>query len=377
MDTKFASPERKNLKDVIQEFHELKKIGSIQELINALPYVATVLNEERQIIFTNNSLLEMFGLNSIDEVLGFRPGEVIQCIHSNLEEGGCGTSEYCKVCGAVRSIEKSRQLKTKVVDECRITSKRGEELISYDFEVSATPFKWLDKGYTIFTILDKSDEKRRRALERIFFHDIINKTGGLSGFLEIINELDDKERIKEITMMMQEVMHDLNEEILAQRQLLDAENNELRLDEDVCESLLILRSVVVQLKHHPVSAGKEIFIDGSSDNVELKTDPLLLKRVLTNMTKNALEASSQNQNVILESKQDGNFITFKVKNRKVIPRHIQLQIFQRSFSTKGSGRGLGTYSMKLIGENYLGGKVSFISNEGEGTIFMIELPINT
>ena len=48
-------------------------------------------------------------------------------------------------------------------------------------------------------------------------------------------------------------------------------------------------------------------------------------------------------------------------------------MFQRSFSTKGAGRGLGTYSIKLLGEKYLNGKVGFISEQGRGTIFSVEL----
>jgi sensor histidine kinase regulating citrate/malate metabolism len=52
-----------------------------------------------------------------------------------------------------------------------------------------------------------------------------------------------------------------------------------------------------------------------------------------------------------------------------MPPEVQLQIFQRSFSTKGKGRGVGTYSMKLLTERYLGGKLAFTSAAGEGTTF--------
>jgi sensor histidine kinase regulating citrate/malate metabolism len=52
-----------------------------------------------------------------------------------------------------------------------------------------------------------------------------------------------------------------------------------------------------------------------------------------------------------------------------------MRIFQRNYSTKSdSGRGLGTYSMKLFGETYLGGKVDFTSSESEGTTFHLRLP---
>jgi len=50
-------------------------------------------------------------------------------------------------------------------------------------------------------------------------------------------------------------------------------------------------------------------------------------------------------------------------------------LFQRSFSSKGSGRGLGTYSMKLFGEKYLDGEVSFESDRIKGTTFTISLPL--
>jgi len=52
----------------------------------------------------------------------------------------------------------------------------------------------------------------------------------------------------------------------------------------------------------------------------------------------------------------------------------QLQVFNRSFSTKGKNRGLGTYGAKLLTERYMGGKISFASHEGEGTTFFLWLP---
>jgi signal transduction histidine kinase len=54
---------------------------------------------------------------------------------------------------------------------------------------------------------------------------------------------------------------------------------------------------------------------------------------------------------------------------------VRAHVFQRSFSTKGTGRGLGTYSIKLLTERYLGGRVWFESAEGQGTTFHVELDI--
>lgn len=70
----------------------------------------------------------------------------------------------------------------------------------------------------------------------------------------------------------------------------------------------------------------------------------------------------------------GENIRYWVHNSGFIPRDIQLQIFIRSFSTKGRDRGIGTYSVKLL-SSYLNGNVSFTTSEENGTIFNAEYPI--
>jgi sensor histidine kinase regulating citrate/malate metabolism len=60
----------------------------------------------------------------------------------------------------------------------------------------------------------------------------------------------------------------------------------------------------------------------------------------------------------------------------VIPRETQLQIFHRSFSTKGEGRGIGLYSVKLMTERYLKGTVNFISDDSSGTTFTVTYPLD-
>jgi sensor histidine kinase regulating citrate/malate metabolism len=78
--------------------------------------------------------------------------------------------------------------------------------------------------------------------------------------------------------------------------------------------------------------------------------------------------------VTLACKSEPDGIVFSVRNPSVMDRSVQLQVFQRSFSTKGTGRGIGTFSIKLLTEQYLGGKVWFESGEPGGTVFHVRLP---
>jgi sensor histidine kinase regulating citrate/malate metabolism len=58
-----------------------------------------------------------------------------------------------------------------------------------------------------------------------------------------------------------------------------------------------------------------------------------------------------------------------------MPEVVRLQVFRRSFSTKSPlGRGIGTYSAKLITERYLGDSMSLTSSEEQGTILAVTLP---
>ena len=96
-------------------------------------------------------------------------------------------------------------------------------------------------------------------------------------------------------------------------------------------------------------------------------------RVLGNMGVNALEATPEGGKIRAWIEQTDQ-LSFCVWNEKEIPDRIAVRIFQRNFSTKNEmGRGFGTYSMKLLGEEMLGGSVRFTSSADEGTVFKFSL----
>lgn len=66
----------------------------------------------------------------------------------------------------------------------------------------------------------------------------------------------------------------------------------------------------------------------------------------------------------------------RFRGANIAIRHglTRMQMFQRSFSTKGPGRGIGTCLVRLFTEACLKGKVSFTSSEAEGTAFSVSIP---
>jgi len=238
--------------------------------------------------------------------------------------------------------------------------------------VGAKPLKFTHDQYTAFTVSDRSHENRRSALERIFFHDVLNTAGALLGFMKLSKDVTESEW-REFQPRILSLAQSVVEEIKAQHDLSAAENHELRLHPVKIGSESFLNEVAHSFEGHPIAKSKKVVVS-STGNHELVTDQILLRRVIGNLVKNALEATPAGGTVTVGYDPGGERFSFWVHNPAFIPRAIQLQIFQRSFSTKGEGRGLGTYSIKLLTERYLKGTVSFASSLDDGTTFFVAIP---
>jgi PAS domain-containing protein len=370
--TAFASPSRSSRSDLEAQFRIFEKMDGLNQIVALIPEVILILNENRQIVFANKVAISLFESNRLESVIGLRPGELLDCVHASETPGGCGTTKFCANCGAVKAILSGLK-GIETVDECKIIQKKSGD--AFDLRVWTFPLRYDDQPFTLFVINDISNEKRRRILERIFFHDVLNTASGIHSFSEILKEANQDE-LEEFQGIIYRLSNRLIDEITAQRELLAAESNELKSKPVATNSLEIINDVCDLYRNNELAKGKKLVVFSGSQSIDMTADQGLLTRVLTNMTKNALEASAPGDIVTLGCELVKGQVEFWVHNPVFIPENIQLQIFQRSFSTKGTARGLGTYSMKLLSERYLKGSVSFTSTEKEGTKFMARYPIS-
>ena len=373
--TCFAPAKRASHLPIMRDVLYLANDPELQNLLNSLSVGTAILNKERQIVFANEKLQEMASSTGTIDVLEMRPGEALNCKNSNTEPGGCGTSEHCRYCGAVRVILQSQNFNTRVSEDCRMTIKVNNCEISADFHVTAAPLNWRNRDYTMLSLLDIGHEKRRRAMERIFFHDLTNKTWNLKGLMDLVENKMIQPTDAFFLEATRTITDDLADELLFYRMLTDAENQDLRVVKAPVLSDEIIRKVTSLFVYYEVAKDIQIQVSADSASCLIYTEPTLLTRILTNMLKNALEASVAGEVVRIGCIEMGNGISFWVHNQAVMSRDVIMQVFQRSFSTKGNNRGLGTYSIKLLGEDYLKGKVKFTSSQGEGTVFSIMLPL--
>lgn len=369
--TEYASAKRSPLEQIMIDKWNIENGADTLVMLDAVPMYVLVLNNNRQIVYSNKIATDFLTKNSNGSILGLRPGEAIGCQHAFKTGSGCGTSNFCSTCGAVNSILKSINGEPDV-RECRISETLSGEI--FDLRVWSTPTTIHNEIYHIFAMKDIADENRRKVLERIFFHDIMNLAGGLRGIAYLLNDSDGEEN-KDLLPILDMTANNLIDEINAQKMLLEAESNLLAVNAVSFNVADLFTSVLRIYKLHSSAEGKKILIDENSWNGMMKSDFTLLKRVIGNMVKNALEASPIGKAVCMNAVQTPETIILSVHNDTFMPPDVQLQMFQRSFSTKGTGRGLGTYSIKMLTEKYLGGTVRFESTKEAGTTFFVELPV--
>lgn len=373
-ETAFAPAERASRTEIEAGIASLTGHPLLRALLDAADVSVVVLNRQRQILVGNSVLLEGLGIDGISFIEGLRPGEALGCIRASQCAGGCGTAPECARCGAVLAILESQHSEQSVERECLMTVRRDHAIDALELRVRATQAKIGTETFTVVGLRDISAEKRRDALERIFLHDIANTLSPLIISAESLasqRARDPVSTARRIAILARRLKRDIED----QRVLLQAENGTLEINRAPIQLAATFEAAIAIVEGLPEATGRSLQIVSCDSLCPVVTDESLLIRVLLNMLKNALEATPEAGVVRLGAESVPGACEVRVWNAGVIAPSVASQVFKRSFSTKASrGRGLGTFSMKLFGENYLGGEVGFTSIEGVGTTFFIRLP---
>jgi len=355
------------------EIETLSKSAIVDGLLEAVHGLMAVLNENRQLLALNDSMLHAFGVKSMASILGLRLGEVVHCVHAEHAPGGCGTSEFCSTCGA--AIAQVVALSANRANEqlCAIDIPGDEARNDLFFRVRASPLTIAGHRFILLFLQDVSQEQRGVALEQVFLHDLRNTTMGISMGTALLAESAAGTN-HEIARDVLNLADRLAREIELQRCVAHSSVNDLATKPTTLNVTTLFEELHRCCRQHPAIGHRILEFAQPQTDETLRSDPVVLNRILYNMISNALEACPDGATVKVAARRTASHLVFSVWNKGYISPEIARRIFQRNFSTKGSlGHGLGTYSMKLLGEKLLGGQVSFTSTPEQGTCFTLAL----
>lgn len=370
-ETLFAPAAKATEWELARQERALALAPHLGDLLEGNVAAAAILNPQRQILVANQQLSAVTG-HSRDDLIGERLGDAFGCVHAGEGPSGCGSAPACRFCGCAGALVEAGATGRPARGEWRILSSRKEGPEARDLLVAARPVSIGGETFLLAAIDEITDSKRREALERVFFHDVLNVAGALHGMLALWPVLSASERM-EYAERSGGLAAQLVEEIESQRDLVEAERGDLQARPEDVDVARLLEQQRRAWSGSEIAEGKRLSVACAARCPSLRTDPVLLRRVLGNLVRNALEASGTGDTVTI-AYEDTEGPRFEVHNEGVMDEAVQRQVFHRSFTTKGRGRGLGSFGAKLLAERYLGGSLGFLSLMGSGTTFILRLP---
>ncbi len=332
-----------------------------EQLFSSTKSAHVIVDKELNVLYFNNKKL-----SDVKEEQQ-RPGDLLRCVNALHGPNGCGSATDCTTCRLRSSVRYVLETNKHLSQEVTLLLEHNNKMV---IQETALPFSFDNENYVAIFIVDISDKKQEQILEHVFFHDMVNLAGAMESFVEILEEEPDPLLLSEVKKLSSQIL----EEILAQKELVFAEKGMLNCSFKKTTIIEFMNHAAISLAPMVNAKEMELITDIKDSDTEFETDSRLLHRIVVNMVKNAAEASPEGSIIKIASKADNDSVTISVNNPTVIPMEHQGTIFRYGSSTKGEGRGIGTYSMKLFGENYLKGSVGFTSNEEQKTTFFITIP---
>jgi two-component system, sporulation sensor kinase E len=264
--------------------------------------------------------------------------------------------------------------------ELEMTHKNGKQLI---FQSTSLPIIVNDKIAGIIcnsrnvTELRETEERLRRTdklsvvgeLSASVAHEIRNPLTSLKGLVQLLQVEDEKHQLYYKIMIdeLNRINHIVSELLLL------AKPQQIKYTE--ADLQMILHDVISLLKTEASLHNIQIEFQVKNYPVMIECEPNQLKQLFINIVKNAIEASSAGDVVVITLESCDNKVSIHVKDEGVgISKELLERIGEPFYSSKEKGTGLGmTVSFKIVQSH--NGTIKFSSEPEKGTEVTVQLPI--
>ncbi len=287
-------------------------------------------------------------------------------------------------------IRKDGSIFPALVRTWRLTSDKGEILGVWSTVHDVTEQKESQKKLEEYSkMLEQLVEERTLKLKDAERLAAIGETAGMVGH-DIRNPL--QSIISEVYLSKEEIngLPESENKAYLQESLSSIENQAMYINKIVADlqdytKLAKPQIEEVELQHIMQDALATIaipenvktLIDTKTNPLKIKSDPYFLKRILTNLSLNAVQAMPNGGELTLTASLKHNKAVISVKDTGAgIPEEVRKKLFKPLTTTKPKGQGFGLAVAKKLTEA-LNGTITFESEKDKGTTFIITLPQKT
>jgi histidine kinase len=342
-----------------------RKEKQFKNLFDNVPCYLTVVDRNFRIAFHNNMFAADFGHNWGENCFRAYKGKDCRCDNCPVEETFRDGLSY--------TSEEIWQRDGKdmhiMVRTSPITNEEGEVVAVMEMCTNVTELKILENELAILgeTIAGTS-------------HTVKNILSGLEGGVYVVDSglrSGRQDRVETGWHMVKKNVEKVSELV---KDILYASKERLPQYQE-CNPGALLSDVYELFETKVKGQGIDLIKDFPSDMGKAYLDPNGIHNALSNLIHNAMGACSaatdrEWHHIILAGRIENNKVIFRVTDDGVgMSKEVQENLFKRFYSTKGSkGTGLGLLVTRKIIEEH-GGRISCTSRLGEGTTFVVQMPL--
>jgi len=222
--------------------------------------------------------------------------------------------------------------------------------------------------------------KLREDVERISRHDLKTPLNAIIGLPRImLMDRNLPEKYREFMKMIEESGRTMLNMINLSLDLFKMERGIYRFRPVPVNIGGIIIKILGELKETESGRGldTELRVAGKSwdgtGSFSVQGEELLCYSMLSNLIRNAFEASPKGERICIDLERKGNFAMIRIHNKGAVPAEIRDRFFCKYVTSgKKSGTGLGAYSARLIARTQ-GGAIEMETAEEKGTTVTVRL----
>ena len=371
--------------DITERKRSEEELIRLSRAVKQSPVSVIITDQEGLITYVNEKFCEVTGYSS-EEMLGqnpriFKSGHHDQNFYKEFWDSIKSGNEWK---GEMLNKKKNGELYWESALISPLVNKNGEIINFVAIKEDITEKKRIQEELLNAKLKAEEMNKLKSFFLANMSHELRTPFVGIMGYTELlyseIEDEDHKEMLNGILNTSKRMLATLNNILI----LTDIEFDGIELNITTILLKDVLESLLTEYNEPAAQKGIQLIINNQYENLIFNSDERLFREILSNLLNNAIkytEAGKVEIEASIENQGVQKLLIIKVIDTGIgIPKDKHKSIFEefrqvsegKTRNFQGSGLGL-SITRKMI--NKLGGTISVVSEIGEGSTFILSLPV--